>query len=245
MPPLKRESRGPAPTTADRTEFNRRNWWVKAGRSGSSTWIGCGRLGRKPVFALYRAEGKVEPTSAVSSSLLRCCLGSGGRGSRRAVHGDYWGESGSGGLALPPRPSLGPPVTWNLRSGNGTSALRSDTPDAIGLTPQRASVAHAAVLGKMQLAASVKSTDARKQLALRAFGRPHRRNETQFANLLRSHRPVHSRDRRYSTDSAWLSTDTKKAPSGVRRFRCSQEQPTQSLPTRNMYQPDRTAMRLR
>ena len=88
MPPLKRENRGPAPTTADRTEFSRRDWRVKAGRSGSSTWIGCGRLGRKPVFALYWAEGKVEPTSA----------------------------------------------------------LRSDTLDAIGLTPQRAWVAHSACI---------------------------------------------------------------------------------------------------
>ena len=50
-------------------------------------WIGCGRLGRKPVFALYRAESKVEPTSA----------------------------------------------------------LRSDPPDAIALTPHRTSVAHTCV----------------------------------------------------------------------------------------------------
>ncbi|MHC4400943.1 MAG: hypothetical protein ACYTG0_14800, partial [Planctomycetota bacterium] len=50
-----------------------------------------------------------------------------------------------------------------------------------------------ALLGKMQLPASVKSTSARKQLAVRAFGRPHRRDEAEFADLRRSHRRRWSR----------------------------------------------------
>ena len=43
------------------------------------------------------------------------------------------------------------------------------------------SVGHTAELGKMQSSTSVKSTDARKQLAIHAFGRrPHRRKKRNF-----------------------------------------------------------------
>ena len=67
------------------------------------------------------------------------------------------------------------------------------------------SVAQSAVLGEMQLPASVKSTDAPKQLPIPAFGRPRRSLQTRLFYAGRSHRPVLSQRRGCSASSKWLA----------------------------------------